>query len=48
MLVFCPYTTNRYNIYDYPETITLVNVRGVSKRIIPNTVQIVNRDACVI
>lgn len=44
LLAFCPWAAATYNLYDYPETVSLVNSRGVSERIIPATTQIVNRD----
>ena len=44
LLAFTPYAAATYNMYDYPETVTLINMRGVSERIIPSTIQIVNKD----
>ena len=47
LLVFCPWAAATYNLYDYPETISLVNTRGVSSRIIPTATQVVNKDAVI-
>ena len=47
LLAFCPWAAVTYNLYDYPETISLVNTRGVSERIIPSTTQVVNKDAVI-
>lgn len=44
LLAFTPYAAASYNMYDFPETVTLVNLRGVSERIIPSTLQVVNKD----
>lgn len=47
LLAFAPYAVATYNLYDYPETITLVNSRGVSPLIIPSTTQVVNKDVVI-
>ncbi len=47
LLVFAPYAAATYNYYDYPETLTLVNLRGASESIIPATVQVVNKDVVI-
>ena len=44
MIAVCPFAANTYNYLDFPETVTLVNKRGVSKQIIPEGVQVVNVD----
>ena len=43
--VFCPYAPNRYNIYDYPIYVTLVNIRGVT--FIPAGLQEVDKDVVI-
>lgn len=43
--VFCPYAPNRYNIYDYPIYVTLVNIRGVT--FIPAGLQKVDEDVVI-
>lgn len=48
MLVFCPYSEAKQNLYDFPEKVELINERDVSTRIIPNTIQTVNKDVCLI
>lgn len=47
MLVFAPYAPATFNYYDYPETLTLVNLRQAPLSIIPNTVQVVNKDVVI-
>lgn len=47
LLVFAPYAAATYNYYDYPETLTLVNLRGAPVSIIPNDIQIVNKDVVI-
>lgn len=47
LLVFAPYAAATYNLYDYPETATLINTRGVSERIIPSTIQVINKDIVI-
>lgn len=48
MIAVCPFAANTYNYLDFPETVTLVNKRGVSKQIIPEGVQVVNVDGCML
>ena len=40
---FAPWTTQTWNMYDFPEEVLLVNKRGVL--FIPMTIQVVNKDA---
>ena len=44
MLAFMPYAVSKYNMYDYPAAVYLVNLRNVSTSLIPATEQIVNKD----
>lgn len=48
MLAMCPFAEHSYNWLDFPEEVTLVNKRGVSQRIIPEGVQIVNKDVAIL
>lgn len=48
MIAVCPFTINTYNYLDFPETVTLVNKRGASKQIIPEGIQVVNVDGCML
>lgn len=48
MIAVCPFAANTYNYLDFPETVTLVNKRGASKQIIPEGVQVVNVDGCML
>ena len=48
MIVVCPFVANTYNYLDFPETVTLVNKRGVSNQIIPEGIQVVNVDGCML
>ena len=48
MIAAMPYAVETYNYLDFPETVTLVNERGASTMIIPDTVQIVNKDVALI
>lgn len=45
MIAFAPYAPNRYNIYDYPIEVTLVNTRGVD--FIPLKAQKVNETVVI-
>lgn len=44
MFVFTPYNITSYDLYDFPSEVTLVNKRGVSKVLIPEDTQTVNKD----
>lgn len=44
MLVFAPYGACEFNLYDYPTRVQLVNLRGVSKAIIPFEPQVVDKE----
>ena len=41
-----PFAVAQWNIYDEPSVINLINVRGA--KYIPTSMQVVNRDACII
>lgn len=43
--VFCPYAPSRYNIYDYPIYVNLINIRGVN--FIPAGLQEVDKDVVI-
>ena len=45
LLVFCPYTPNGWNIYDFPTSVNLVNTKGV--RFIPTGVQQLDKDVVI-
>ena len=47
MLALAPFATVSYNFLDFPDTVTLVNKRGVSEQIIPSGEQIVNKDCAI-
>ena len=47
LLAFTPFVAATYNMYDFPETVNLVNERSVSTALIPNTPQIVNKDVVI-
>lgn len=47
MLAFTTWTTFEWNMYDFPEKVNLVNLRGVSSKIIPATPQVVNKDVVI-
>lgn len=44
--VFCPYAPSRFNLYDYPIDVSLINIRGVS--FIPATIQKVDKDVILL
>lgn len=48
LLAMCPFAENSYNFLDFPDTITLVNKRGVSESIIPSGLQVVNKDVAIV
>lgn len=47
LLAFTPFTANTWNMYDFPETVVLINERSVPTSLIPNTPQIVNKDVVI-
>lgn len=47
LLAFMPYAGMTYDLYDFPTTVTLVNLRGVSETIVPQTPQVVNKDVVI-
>ena len=48
MIALAPWELTNYNYLGFPETVTLVNERGVSQRIVPKSLQIVNKDVALI
>lgn len=44
-LGFCPWTMASWDMYDLPETVNLINERGVP--FIPSTIQTVDKDVCL-
>ena len=45
MVIFTPYATQTYDIYDYPKNLTLINLRGA--QFIPSKVLEVDKDVCI-
>ena len=43
-----PFATISYNYLDFPETVNLINKRGVSEVIIPSGEQVVNKDVAIV
>ena len=48
MMAIMPFAVETYNYLDFPDTVTLINERGVSEQIIPASVQIVNKDVALL
>ena len=48
MMAAASYATNQYNIFDFPEVITLIKNRDASDKIIPKDPQVVNKDVAII
>ena len=48
MIALCPFSEEKYNMYDFPEQVNLINTRDVSKRIIPEGIQTVNKDVAIL
>lgn len=48
MIALCPFALNKLNYLDFPETVTLVNKRGAPRQVIPEGIQIVNIDGCML
>ena len=48
MMAIMPFAVETYNYLDFPDTVTLINERGVSELIIPASVQIVNKDVALL
>lgn len=44
MLVFTPYAVSKYNLYDFPVSVNLINLRGAPLSMVPSGEQIVNKD----
>ena len=47
MLVFAPYAAFKFNLYDFPEEVTLVNLRNAPRALIPVEPQVVNKDVVI-
>ena len=47
LMVYTPYAAATYNYYDFPETVTLVNLRSAPLSIIPADPQVVNKDVVI-
>lgn len=47
LLAFTTWTPQEFNMYDFPSKVNLINLRGVSTSIIPNTPQIVDKDVVI-
>ncbi len=47
MLVFAPYAAFKYNLYDFPEEVTLINLRNAPRALIPLEPQVVNKDVVI-
>lgn len=48
MIAAAGYATNQFNIFDFPEIVTLVKNREASDRIIPEGPQVVNKDVAIL
>lgn len=48
MIAAAEYSTNDYNIFDFPEIVTLVKNRDASDKVIPQDPQIVNKDVAIL
>ena len=48
MIALAPWELTNYNYLGFPETVTLVNERGVSQKIVPKSLQIVNKDVALL
>ena len=48
MIAAAGYATNQFNIFDFPEVITLVKNRDASDKIIPKDPQVVNKDVAIL
>ena len=44
LLVFTPYAVSKYNLYDFPVSVNLINLRGAPLSMVPAGEQIVNKD----
>lgn len=47
LLAFMPYAGATYDLYDFPSTVVLVNLRGVATSIVPPTPQVVDKDVVI-
>ena len=48
LIALMPFATISYNYLDFPETVNLINKRGVSEVIIPSGEQVVNKDGAIV
>lgn len=48
LIALMPFATISYNYLDFPETVNLINKRGVSEAIIPSGEQVVNKDVAIV
>ena len=48
MIAAAGYATNQYNIFDFPEVVTLIKNREASDKIIPKDPQVVNKDVAIL
>ena len=48
LIALMPFATISYNYLDFPETVNLINKRGVSEVIIPSGEQVVNKDVAIV
>ena len=48
LIALMPFATISYNYLDFPETVNLINKRGVSEVIIPSGEQVVNKDVALV
>lgn len=47
LLAFTPFVAQTWNMYDFPETVNLINERSVPRTLIPSSPQIVNKDVVI-
>ena len=47
IMAFAPYGGMEYDMYDFPSKVTLVNLRGVSQKLIPFEPQVVGKDVVI-
>jgi len=47
IMAFAPYSGMEYDMYDFPSKVTLVNLRGVSQKLIPIEPQVVGTDVVI-
>lgn len=47
VMAYMPYAGMEYDMYDFPSKVTLVNLRGVSQVLVPQTPQVVGKDVVI-